>query len=377
MTKYEKLTTPLTLKHGATLKTRIAMAPMVAQASNLDGSVSENDLEFYSARAGVAGMIITGAAMVAESGRGFDHHLSIANDGMVDGLTKLAAAIKKEGNKAIIQLYHGGREAKTAYKNLGEVVAPSAIDFPFLPYTPRALTEEEILDLIKDFGKAAKRAIAAGFDGVEIHGANHYLLQQFFSSYSNIREDNWGGSLDKRMNFSLGIVKEVKRVVAENAPKDFIVGYRFSPDEVHGDTVGYTIEDSLQLIDKIADEDLDYIHTSIFTGYQDTPPGHKEAYGTLVKEKVGNRAATIIVSNIFDADAALDALNYGDIIAIGREALLEPRFAAKILEGKTDEIISKVIPGSVEELEFTEALKDWFLETGSALPPLPGQENLR
>lgn len=315
--------------------------------------------------------------MVSQSGRGFDHHLSIADDGMMEGLKQLAAAIKKKGNKAVIQLYHGGREAKTAYKMLGEVVAPSAVDFPFLPYTPRALTEAEILDLISAFGKAAKRAIDAGFDGVEIHGANHYLLQQFFSSYSNLREDNWGGSLEKRMNFPLTIAKEVKKVAAEYAPSGFIIGYRFSPDEVHGDTVGYTIDDSLQLVDKLADLDLDYIHTSIFTGYQDKPAGKDKTYGELVKEKAGDRTATIIVSNIFDADAALDALNYGDIIAIGREALLEPKFASKILAGKADEIISRVVPGSVEELEFTEALKEWFLETGSALPPLPGQENLR
>lgn len=374
---YEELLTPLTLTNGATLDCRIAMAPMVAQGSNPDGTVSENDLKFYGERSKVAGMIITGAATVSERGKGFDNQLSISDDRYLAGLKELAKALKKDGNKAIIQLYHGGREAKSSYENFGEVVAPSAVDFPFLPYVPRALTEEEIQAIVADFGAAAKRGIEAGFDGVEIHGANHYLLQQFFSAYSNRRDDFWGSELECRMNFPLAVVKEVKRVVQEFAKPDFIVGYRFSPEEVHGDVVGYTIEDSLQLIDKIADNKLDYIHVSLFTKYDDKPAGGDKTFAELTKEVVGNRAAVVIVSNIFSADDALEALKIADIAAIGRESLLEPKFAEKIATGKADTIVSTLKPDRVKGLQFPEKLKEWFLEEGSALPPLPGDEYLK
>lgn len=374
---YEKILTPLTLTNGATLDCRIAMAPMVAQGSNPDGTVSENDLKFYRERSKVAGMIITGAATVSERGKGFDNQLSISDDRYLAGLKELAKALKKDGNKAIIQLYHGGREAKSGYENFGEVVAPSAVDFPFLPYVPRALTEEEIQAIVADFGAAAKRGIEAGFDGVEIHGANHYLLQQFFSAYSNRRDDFWGSELECRMNFPLAVVKEVKRVVQEFAKPDFIVGYRFSPEEVHGDVVGYTIEDSLQLIDKIADNKLDYIHVSLFTKYDDKPAGGDKTFAELTKEVVGNRAAVVIVSTIFSADDALEALKIADIAAIGRESLLEPKFAEKIAAGKADTIVSTLKPDRVEGLQFPEKLKEWFLEEGSALPPLPGDEYLK
>lgn len=375
--KYEKILTPLTLTNGAVLNYRIAMAPMVAQGSNSDGTVSENDLNFYSERSNVAGMIITGAATICERGKGFDNQLSISDDQYLDGLKKLAEALKKDGNKAIIQLYHGGREAKSSYERFGEVVAPSALKFPFLPYVPRELTEEEIQKIVSDFGTAAKRAMDAGFDGVEIHGANHYLLQQFFSAYSNRRDDFWGSDLECRMNFPLAVVKEVKRVVKEHAKPDFIVGYRFSPEEIHGDTVGYTVEDSLQLIDKIAEHELDYIHVSLFTKFDDKPAGKEKTFAELTKEVVGDRAAVVIVSNIFSADDALDALKIADIAAIGRESLLEPKFVEKIAAGKADTIVSTLKPDRVGGLLFPEKLKEWFLEEGSALPPLPGDEFLK
>ena len=95
---------------------------------------------------------------------------------------------------------------------------------------------------------------------VEIHGANHYLIQQFFSTLSNHRTDDWGGSLEKRMAFPLAVVKEVKRVVAEEGPKDFIIGYRISPEEIHGDAIGYTYNESTQLIAQVVKQELDYIH---------------------------------------------------------------------------------------------------------------------
>ena len=168
-------------------------------------------------------------------------------------MKKITAALKKDGNKAILQLCHAGREANYAGA-LGRVAAvPSIVEMPWIDYPLHVLTEDEAWDIVKDFGAAVKRAIECGFDGIEIHGANHYLIQQFFSTFSNIRNDYWGGTLEKRMNFALEVSKEVFRGVKEYAPNDFIVGYRISPDEIHGKNIGYTWRDSQQLVKKLTE----------------------------------------------------------------------------------------------------------------------------
>ena len=366
-----------TFNSGAVLDNRIVMAPMVAQGSTKGGQVTDEDLNYFRIRSDVAAMIITGAVAVEDGGRGFDNQIGASKDEEVAGLTKLAATMKEKGNKAIMQLYHGGREAVGGYNLFHEVVAPSAIEFSFLPYIPRELTEEEIKRIIKSFGEAAKRAIDAGFDGVEIHGANHYLLQQFFSKFSNHRTDQWGGSLENRMRFSLEILKEVKRVVKEYAKNDFIIGYRFCPEEIHGDNVGYDISESKQLIEKIVDEGLDYVHISVFAGYDEKPANSDKSFGQIFKELVNNRAAVIIVSGIFSEDDANKALDHGDLVAIGRASLIEPHFAAKIKEGKSNEITTQVSPEILDSLALPKGLIAWILQENSPLPPLPNLESLK
>lgn len=371
-----KLTEPLTFKHGATISSRIAMAPMEVYASETNGNIGEDSLNFYSKRSRAAGLIITGASSVNLAGKAFDRQIGITSDENLPGLNKLAKTLKKDGNKAVIQLHHGGREAATAQNQFGRALAPSKIDFPFLNYVPDEMTEAEIEQTIADFGAAATRAIKAGFDGVEIHGANHYLLQQFFSAYSNHRTDHWGGSLEKRMNFPLAVTKAVMEATKDAVKDGFIVGYRFSPEEIHGDNVGYTINESLQLIDKLLTEfDLDYIHASLFGGYNEKPVNGNTSIGEMLKATVGDRAKTIVVGGITNAELAEKALAYGDIVAIAREALVEPEFAGKILSGDEDKIVSTITKDNADTLGLTKDLKNWFTMSGSPLPPLPGAEN--
>lgn len=369
---YEQLVEPITLPNGATLNGRIAMAPMIVMGAHDDGTVSDLDVAYFSKRSNVANLIITGAAYVNDMACGVEGQISISKDEDIEGLRKIANEIKKDGNKAIVQIHHGGREAAGAYEKLGKVVAPSAIEFPFLDYVPEEMTAEEVEETIKDYGRATRRAMAAGFDGVEIHGANHYLLQQFFSAYSNERTDKWGGSLEKRMAFPLAVVKEVKRVVLESGKNDFIVGYRISPEEIHGENVGYKIDEALQLVDKIVSEKIDYIHLSIFRGYKEAPEGSDESYGQLVKKTVNGRCPVIIVSSIFTVEDAVDALNHGDIVAIGRSAIMEPQFAKKIKERRADEIVTTVKDETIDDLAIPEGAIRWFTAEDSQLPPLPG-----
>lgn len=365
------LMSPLTLRSGVEVPNRIVMAPMVVLAADKDsGAVSEEMLEYFRLRSEVAGMIITESAYVTEDGKGFGRQLSITSDEMLSGLTALAKTLKKDGAAAVIQLHHGGREALPVGEGGNRTVAPSAMEFEWLSFDPEEMTEEDIERIIAAFAQATRRALEAGFDGVEVHGANHYLLQQFFSPFSNRREDRWGGDEERRMAFPLAVLDAVLDE-ARQADRPFLVGYRISPDEIHGDTVGYTIDDSLALIDAVAGRHVDYLHLSLYEGY-DCGPEDGRSFGKLACITVAGRCPVIVVGEIFTEEDAHKALEFGDLVALGRAALIEPQFARKIAEGRGEEIEISVA-GRLDTLSFPKDLTEWFEVSGKEyLPPLPG-----
>ena len=260
--KYLPLIEPYTLPNGVQLKNRIVMAPMTNFSSNPDGTVTDAEVKYYARRSSGVGMVITACTYVTANGKGFHGEFGGDRDELIPSLGQLASSIKEQGAKAVLQIFHGGRQISPELVPNGEVVSASAVpvEGEGKP-VPRALTETEVESIIRDFGETTRRAIEAGFDGVELHGANGYLLQQFFSPHSNRREDQWGGSLEKRLAFPLAVVDEVKKVVAEHAKEPFVVGYRFSPEEP--ETPGITMADTLTLVDVLADKNLDYLHVSL------------------------------------------------------------------------------------------------------------------
>lgn len=381
MTK--QLTDKIRLLNGAELSNRIVMPPMLT-FSGLDGGfASEETIRYYAARSQAAGLLITEFHYVSETGGpcskvGYPDQLGIYDDQHIEGIAKIAKALKKDGNKAILQIHHGGREASGRARKGQEVLAPSAIDFSFLSYPVREMTDTEIEEIIKDFGRATRRAIQAGFDGVEIHGANHYLLQQFFSALSNRRSDRWGGSLEKRMAFPLEVVNEVKRVVAEEGVPNFIIGYRISPEEIHGENVGYTYKESAQLIAEVVKYGIDYIHLSLWGGYASKPTGSDQSFAQIFKNVIGDETKLIIVGSVFSEKEAADAVtNYTDLIAVGRGTLIDPQFAQKIMSEKGDRIVSEISPKQMETTAWTQGLAEAFTREDSlGLPPLPGHESI-
>ncbi|PIO86174.1 hypothetical protein BSQ37_09780 [Pediococcus damnosus] len=184
MKKNSKLQQNFSLNNKMTLQNHIVMSPMTTWSSNEDQTVSDAEIKYYGARAKSAGMVITGSSHVQENGVGFANELGVYDDRFVPGLTKLATAIKAGGARAVLQLNHAGDKALPQFISNHDVVsssAVSALQTAFAPaQTPRALTESEILQVIHDFGFATKRAIKAGFDGVEIHGAHGFLIQNFY-----------------------------------------------------------------------------------------------------------------------------------------------------------------------------------------------------
>ncbi len=371
-------------RHGAQLSSRLVMPPMLTFSGLKGGFVSDDTLRYYHARSQAAGLLIAEYHYVSESGGpcsrpGYPEQLGIYSDDHLEGAKKIAAALQKNGNKAILQIHHGGREASGRAVKGEEVLAPSALDFSFLSYPVREMTNAEIEGIIKDFGRATKRAIEAGFSGVEIHGANHYLLQQFFSSFSNVREDKWGGSLEKRMAFPLAVVKEVKRVVEEYAPKDFIVGYRISPEELHGDEVGYSYREAQALIREVIKYELDYIHLSLWEGYASKPVGSDRTYAEHFKSILDNQTKLIIVGGVFSEEEAQDAIAQTptDLIAVGRGTLIDPLFGQKIKEGRGNEIVHQISPEQLEQTAWTSGLREAFTREASlGLPELPGHDSI-
>ena len=338
--KMTTLERTLTFRRGLTLKNRIVMAPMTTKMSFYDGVVTQDELKYYSLRTGEVGAIITAAANVQDGGKGWEGELSVASDKFIPSLSRLASTIKRNGTKAILQLFHAGRMTDTAILRGTQPVSPSAIaaERPDAE-TPRELTHDEILVLIEDFKKATERAIKSGFDGVEIHGANTYLIQQFFSPHSNRREDQWGGSLEKRFNFINQVVDAVTSVVDNADVQNFIVGYRFSPEEY--ENPGIRIEDTLYLVDKLSDKNLDYLHISLgdFKKVAVVSEEYKEkSILQYVHEKINGRVPLIGVGDIRTKQDAEDTLTNAELVAVGRSLIIDPHWTSKVLEGKEDTI---------------------------------------
>jgi 2,4-dienoyl-CoA reductase-like NADH-dependent reductase (Old Yellow Enzyme family) len=367
---YKPLFQPLVLSKGLELKNRVVMAPMTNFSSNEDGTVTDAEVNYYARRSGGVGMVVTACTYVTPSGKGFPGEFGGDRDEMIPSLRRLAAAIKGKGAKAILQIFHGGRMVPPALVPNADVVSASDIPSDQNPgVTPRPLTEAEVESIIQDFGQATRRAIEAGYDGVEIHGANGYLIQQFFSPHSNRRTDRWGGDVEGRLRFPLAVVDEVKRIVAEHAAGPFIVGYRFSPEEP--ETPGITMDETLILVDALAEKQLDYLHVSLMDFWSVPKRGADETQSRLawIQKRAGNRVPIIGVGSIHTPDDAVKALETGvELLALGREIIVEPDWVEKIAEGKESAIKTTLTKDDQDRLVVPDPLWQAIMNTPGWFP---------
>lgn len=368
--RYQPLFEPLTFRRGIQLKNRVVMAPMTHFSSNADGMVSDSEVNYYARRSQGVGMVITACTNVTANGKGFPGEFAADSDLMIPSLERLAQAIQAQGARAVLQIFHGGRMCPPDLVPGGDVVSASAIKAERDgTVVPRELTSAEIEELIQAFGATTRRAILAGYDGVEIHGANGYLIQQFFSPHSNRRTDQWGGDLERRLTFPLAIVDEVTRVVRENAKGPFLVGYRFSPEEP--ETPGITMADTLRLAQALAAKDLDYIHVSV-TDFWSEPKRGVDYNGSrveLIQQRVGSQVPVIGVGSIHTPDEALKALGTGvPLIALGRELIMEPDWVQKVQEGRESEIRTTLSTEDQSQLVVPDALWQAIIHTPGWFP---------
>lgn len=346
------------------LKNRIVIPPMTERMSFEDGTVTSDETAYYAQHTGGAGMFITAVANVNSLGKGFEGELSIADNRFLPGLNKLARSIQRNGTKAIVQIFCAGRMSSSAILRGKQPV--SASDIPALradSQKPRALSEDEIIQTIKDFGAATKRAIEAGFDGVELHGANTYLLQQFFSPHSNRRTDKWGGSLEKRMRFPLAVIEEATQVIKQYANKPFLLGYRISPEEI--EKPGITLEDTLEFIDRLKETKIDYLHVSQGDVWRTSlrDQNSSQIVNEVIRDRVAGAFPLIVVGSVKTPQEAEKASKSFDMVALGHESLWEPKWVQKVENGDESAIRYSVSKEDLIDLGIQPSFMDQIAAT--------------
>ncbi len=354
---------PLRFNCGREIANRFVIAPMTTDASHEDGTAAEDELEFVRRRAaGGFGAAISSATYVKQDGRSW-LGIGAAHDGHLSSLTRLAEAMRVAGGLAILQIYDGGRIAKPELIGEECLRAPSAVA-SLRPGAkiPRAMTADEVEGLIASFRNAASLARKAGFDGVEIHGANHYAVHQFFSPRANHRADHWGGTLSRRMNCPLAVAQAVREALGP----DLIAGFRVTPFEAEAD--GYTLEDAKQLCNELARLNLDYISVSLDDYRNSRPMREARVYNgpveksytpaespiTALARVVAGRTAVMASGGIktcVDAEGAIDL--GADLVAVGRAVVVDPEWLPKV-RSKSEASILAGLPK--DEFEIAKAL---------------------
>jgi 2,4-dienoyl-CoA reductase-like NADH-dependent reductase (Old Yellow Enzyme family) len=300
------------------------MAPMTTWSSNPDLTVSTEELRYYKRRAANVDYVITGCTFTLRRQQGFTRQFYAGSDDYLASLSTLAEAIHAGGASAILQVHSPGRmvSAELQTDPAIDVVAASAVRPDRSGYrTPRALTVAEIKSITQSYFDVTERAIKAGFDGIEIHGANTYLPQQFVSPLTNRRTDEYARD---GLLFIRELVDAVLRAKTHSGRSEFIVGYRFSPEEK--DAGGLRLEHTFGLLDCLCSCPIDYVHASL-ERYDRTSYFSDTLIVDALSKSIGRRKPLIGVGKIRTREDIARAFSLGfDHLAIGTSLLLNPEW---------------------------------------------------
>ena len=320
------------LKAGPlTLSNRLVMPPMATMKADVNGKVSKELLDHYAEKSngGYIGLVIIEHSYIQPEGKVHDRQLSVADDSVVEGLQKLSNIIHCNGSRTVVQITHAG--SATTEEIAGTTpVGPSTVMHPSKQTLPRKLTILEIDDIITAFRNAAVRVKKAGFDGVEIHSAHGYLLNQFFSPLTNKRTDVYGGDVCNRINIHSQIIKAVREVVGE----EFLIMVRLGvSDFMEG---GTNVEDSKVAAQELEKAGLDILDVSGgFLGYN-VPGLIGQGFFAPLSEAVKKviAAPVILTGGITEAQSAEKLLAEGkaDLIGVGRAILKDSGWAGRAVE---------------------------------------------
>jgi 2,4-dienoyl-CoA reductase-like NADH-dependent reductase (Old Yellow Enzyme family) len=307
----------VSFRHGPPMKNRFMLAPLTNMQSASDGTVSDAEYRWLTKRAeGGFGMVMTAAAHVDPLGQGFPGQIGSWSDDHLPGLSRLASGIHEGGAVAVVQLHHAGRRANVE-------VIPGG---PVAPCTDestgaRALTTSEVEGIIESFVAAAARCDAAGFDGVELHGAHDYLLCEFLNAEFNTRTDRFGGSRENRYR----VVGDIVSGIRQRCRPDFLLGIRLSPERFGLSTAD--VVDAFQRL--VASDEIDFIDLSLWDTFKDAvdPEFAGRLLLELFTEIERGDVRLMVAGHLYGGDDVQRALDLGaDVVAIGKAAITNHDF---------------------------------------------------
>lgn len=297
---------------------RIVMPPMCMYSAGQDGKVNQWHLLHYPTRAvGGVGLIIVEATAVEARGRISSKDLGVWSDEQIEGLKRLVDRIHANGSRAVLQLAHAGRKCMIKEER---IIAPSAMAFNEEYQTPEAMTHEEIKEVIGAFHCGARRALEAGFDGIEIHAAHGYLINQFLSPLTNLRSDSYGGNLKKRTK----MLREILAAVKEAWDPDKPIFLRVSAEEYHENG---NHPDEMAAILELVKDGVDLVHVSsggVIPANVPVYPGYQIAFAEQIKTSIG---LPVIAGGLIVKPQMAEEIvrnNRADLVFLGRELLRNP-----------------------------------------------------
>ena len=344
-----RLFEPYTLR-SLTIPNRVWMAPMCQYSAAPEGEEigAPTDWHFahLAARAsGGTGLIITEATAVSAEGRISPYDLGIWNDTQVAAFKRIVDFLKSQGSVPGIQIAHAGRKASTAptWVDRGAPIVPeapygwipagpSAFPFDEASTTPEELTKDEIREIVQQFGEAAKRALAAGFEVVEVHGAHGYLVNQFLSPFTNLRTDEYGGSFEGRTRFALEVVDAVRAVWPETLPVFFRISATDWLTENEADPrTGWTSDDTVHFAKELHARGVDLLDVSTGGNAPDAKieaaPGFQVPFAERVRTEAGMPVAAVGLITEPEQAEAIVSDGRADAVLLGRALLRDPYWA--------------------------------------------------
>lgn len=362
MNKYSPLFTPFKLKNFI-LKNRFVLSPMTLSLATKDGKVSKEEQDYSARRADCAPLLISGGTYFDEFGQLFEYGYSAKSNDDIESLKKLAIAMKSKGNIAILQLAHAGKFSKASLKKHGFLYGPS-YEKNHIPIEHEVfeLNIGQIKQIIKDYASATKRAIEGGFDGIEISMAQRLLIQTFFSSIVNKRNDEYSSkTFENRSRLCLEIVEEIRKVINEYANKDFVFGFRATPEETYGPELGYSVLDFIDLIEAVISKGkIDYLaiaswgHNIYLNKVRSDNQYKGELINKVIYDKFRERLPIISSGGINTPQKCLDALKYSDLVGLSSVFVADPEFVQKIENNEEDKINLSIKFEQLNELAIPE-----------------------
>ena len=382
MADNSKLFEKYTLNNNVEVPGRLVIPPLTLGLSNPDGTINKEETKYLTVRAKDIGLYILGAEAVNQEGIAFPNQPRIYSENDIESNKERVRIIKSQGALAINQIHHGGYLSKKIFSGLPPAVPSVDIANEILKKNgeepiAREFTDSEIKKTIEDFANATELSIKAGYDGIEIHGANNYLLQQFYSPYYNRRTDEWGGSDEKRMNFPLKVVDACCKIREKCNRPDFIIGYRLSPEEPF--EPGITMTETIKLVKELVKKPIQFIHISQKNYFQETRRG--EGKGTprlqVIHEITKGKVALIGVGGLRTQNDFSKAINSGfsEFIAAGVSNMINKDLGTLLKENKGDKLEIELDPEHPEKYEMGEALWNFCISDLSPdfFPPVKGK----